>query len=145
MIDLDLASLYEVSVGRFNEAVKRNSLRFPDDFMFQLTSNEWVSLKSQIAISKKGRGGRRHFPYAFTEQGVAMLSSVLGSERAIKINISIMRAFVKLRRAMIDHRNLTERVEKVEGRLDLQETDIRYLATEINQTRAEFKKSKKKP
>src|SRR5437763_6996459 len=97
MIDTDLAELYDVPTYRLNEAVKRNRNRFPSDFMFQLNKKEAESLTSQFAISKKGKGGRRTLPYAFTEQGVAMLSCVLRSERAIKVNMVIMRAFVKLR------------------------------------------------
>src|SRR5258706_125101 len=100
MIDTDLAELYGVPTYRLNEAVKRNRKRFPVDFMFQLNMTEAESLRSQFAISKKGRGGRRTLPYAFTEQGVAMLSSVLNSERAIQVNIVIMRAFVKLRKIL---------------------------------------------
>ena len=103
MIDTDLAELYGVPTFRLNEAVKRNKKRFPEDFMFQLTKEEEESLTSQIAISKTGRGGRRTRPYAFTEQGVAMLSSVLKSERAIEVNIAIMRAFVKLRQVRRRH------------------------------------------
>ena len=98
MIDEDLAQLYQVPTHRLNEQVKRNRKRFPQDFMFQLTKVEAEGLRSQIAISKSGRGGRRSLPYVFTEQGVAMLSTVLNSERAIEVNITIMRAFVKLRR-----------------------------------------------
>lgn len=101
MIDTDLAELYGVQTFRLNEAVKRNQKRFPEDFMFQLTKEEEESLTSQFAMSKIGRGGRRTRYYAFTEQGVAMLSSVLNSERAIEVNIAIMRAFVKLR-AMLE-------------------------------------------
>src|SRR5712692_1499985 len=86
MLDADLARLYGVTVGRLNEAVKRNIERFPSDFMFQLTFQEVRGLRSQFAISKKGRGGRRYAPYAFTEQGVAMLSSVLKSKRAVHVN-----------------------------------------------------------
>ncbi len=93
MLDSDLAELYGVTTKRLNEQVKRNLSRFPDDFMFQLTESETYVLRSQYATSKKGRGGRRYLPYVFTEQGVAMLSSVLNSERAIKVNIEIMRAF----------------------------------------------------
>ena len=105
ILDSDLAVLYEVSVGRLNEAVKRNRDRFPTDFMFQLTRAEFSSLrsqiatsnlKSQIAISSFDWGGRRHPPFAFTEQGVAMLSSVLRSKRAVQVNVEIMRAFVRL-------------------------------------------------
>jgi hypothetical protein len=93
LLDEDLAKLYGVVTGALIQAVKRNIGRFPADFMFQLTTAEWTALKSQTVISKPGRGGRRFAPYAFTEQGVAMLSSVLGSERAIVVNIEIMRAF----------------------------------------------------
>lgn len=92
MIDSDLADLYGVATFRLNESVKRNRKRFPADFMFQLNRKEADVLTSQIAMSKKGRGGRRTLPYAFTEQGVAMLSSVLNSERAIEVNIAVMRA-----------------------------------------------------
>ncbi|TKB91708.1 MAG: ORF6N domain-containing protein [Nitrospira sp.] len=97
MLDSDLAQLYGVTVGRLNEAIKRNEDRFPGDFMFQLTQAEFEHLKSQIAISSSTWGGRRHAPYVFTEQGVAMLSSVLRSKRAIEVNIAIMRTFVRLR------------------------------------------------
>jgi len=97
MLDSDLAQLYGVPTHRLNEAVKRNIGRFPSDFMFQLTEDEWKGLISQIAISKNNRGGRRFAPNVFTEQGVSMLSTVLNSELAIEININIIRAFVKLR------------------------------------------------
>ena len=97
MLDSDLAQLYEVPTYRLNEAVKRNSKRFPPDFMFQLKEGEWKILRSQIAISKQNHGGRRYTPNVFTEQGVAMLSTVLNSEIAIEINIQIMRAFIKIR------------------------------------------------
>ena len=98
MLDSDLAKLYEVSTYRLNEAVKRNVKRFPEDFMFQLTDKEWKdSLRSQFAISNSNRGGRRYAPFVFTEQGVSMLSSVINSDRAIEMNIAIMRTFVKLR------------------------------------------------
>src|SRR5216684_4370724 len=106
MIDTDLAQLYGVPTYRLNEAVKRNAKRFPADFMFQLNKKETESLTSQFAISKKGRGGRRTLPYAFTEQGVSMLSSVLNSERAIQVNIVIMRAFVKLRELLESNEEL---------------------------------------
>src|SRR4026207_1199699 len=97
MLDSDLATLYEVDVKVLNQSVRRNSGRFPADFMFRLTDREAESLRSQIVTSKIGRGGRRTLPYAFTEQGVAMLSGVLRSPRAIRVNIQIMRAFVRLR------------------------------------------------
>jgi hypothetical protein len=127
MIDADLAELYEVPTKRFNQQVHRNLKRFPEDFMFQLTKNETESLRSQfatskptrkglrsqIATSKKGRGGRRYLPYAFTEQGVAMLSSVLNSERAIDVNIAIMRAFVKLRQMLQSNEELNRKFAAV--------------------------------
>ena len=100
MLDSDLAELYGVPTFRLNEQVKRNRKRFPEDFLFQLTKQESEALTSQFARSKTGRGGRRTMPYAFTEQGVAMLSSVLHSDRAIMVNIAIMRAFVRLREVL---------------------------------------------
>jgi len=107
MLDNDLAELYQVPTFRLNEAVKRNLDRFSEDFMFQLTSGEAQSLTSQIAMSKPtGRGGRRTLPYAFTEHGVAMLSSVLNSQRAVQMNILIIRAFVKLRELLATHKAL---------------------------------------
>ena len=100
MLDSDLAEMYGVPTSRLNEAVERNRERFPRDFAFQLTLQEFRDLISQIAISKKGRGGRRKLPWAFTEHGVAMLSSVLRSSTAVTVNIEIIRAFVRLRRLL---------------------------------------------
>jgi len=120
MLDTDLAELYGVTVGRLNEAVKRNADRFPSDFMFQLTKPEFENLKSQIAISSSEWGGRRHAPYAFTEQGVAMLSSVLHSERAIQVNIAIMRAFVRLREMIASNKGLARRLAELEKKYDAQ-------------------------
>jgi hypothetical protein len=97
MLDSDLAALYEVEAKVLNQSVKRNLERFPSDFMFQLTNEEWNSLRSQFVTSNTNRGGRRYAPYVFTEQGVSMLSSVINSKRAIEVNISIMRTFVKIR------------------------------------------------
>ena len=127
MLDSHLAELYGVTVGRLNEAVRRNIDRFPGDFMFQLTKAEFEivkshgdpsNLKSQIAISSSGWGGRRHPPYAFTEQGVAMLSSVLKSKRAAQVNITIMRAFVRLREMIASHKDLAKRLDELEKRYD---------------------------
>ena len=120
MLDTDLAELYGVTVGRLNEAVKRNADRFPSDFMFQLTKPEFENLKSQIAISSSEWGGRRHAPYAFTEQGVAMLSSVLHSERAIQVNIAIMRTFVRLREMISSNKALARRLNELEKKYDAQ-------------------------
>lgn len=114
MIDRDLAELYGVETFNLNKAVKRNIGRFPQDFMFQLTDEEWKSLILQIGISKEGRGGRRFNPYVFTEQGVAMLSSVLKSERAIAVNVQIIRTFVKLREFAITHKELAARFNELE-------------------------------
>ena len=113
MLDKDLAQLYGVPTHRLNEAVKRNSKRFPVDFMFQLDEIEWKSLRSQIAISNINRGGRRFAPYVFTEQGVSMLSTVLNSNLAIEININIMRAFVKLRHYAFSQPETNEQIAEL--------------------------------
>ena len=120
MLDSHLAELYEVPTYRLNEAVKRNRRRFPVDFMFQITRREAESLTSQTAMSKPGRGGRRTLPYVFTEQGVAMLSTVLNSERAINVNIAIIRAFVRLRELIATHKDLAERIASIEKKYDHQ-------------------------
>ena len=120
MLDSDLARLYGVEARAVNQAVARNRKRFPADFMFQLTPEEYEPLRSQIVTSKKGRGGRRFRPYAFTEQGVAMLSSVLRSSRAVEVNIAIMRTFVQLRRLMDTNRDLARKIEALEKKYDEQ-------------------------
>jgi len=120
MLDSGLAELYGVTTKRLNEQVRRNLSRFPEDFMFQLTESETQVLRSQFATSKEGRGGRRYLPYAFTEQGVAMLSSVLNSERAINVNIEIMRAFVRLRRILASHADLARKLDSLEKKYDTQ-------------------------
>jgi hypothetical protein len=117
ILDSDLAHLYQVTTGNLNLAVKRNLARFPADFMFQTTKDESDSLLLQSAIPKKGRGGRRTSPYAFTELGVAMLSSVLNSERAVQINILITRAFVRLRTLLTTNQALAKHLDEVESRL----------------------------
>lgn len=104
LLDANLAALYGVTTGVLVQAIKRNLERFPEDFMFQLTTAEWTALRSQFVISNEGRGGRRYAPYAFTEQGVAMLSSVLKSTRAIAVNIEIMRAFVRMRELLASNK-----------------------------------------
>ncbi|HXK31386.1 MAG TPA: ORF6N domain-containing protein [Candidatus Paceibacterota bacterium] len=118
MLDSSLAVLYNVPTSRLNEAVKRNRGRFPSDFMFQLSKTEHALLLSQFAISKKGRGGRRRPPYVFTEQGVAMLSSVLHSERAVRVNIEIMRTFVRLREILSSHKELAQKLAEMEEKYD---------------------------
>jgi hypothetical protein len=133
LLDTDLAMLYGVEARVLNQSVARNRNRFPDDFMFQLTAEEWASLTSQIVMSN-ARGGRRTLPYAFTEQGVAMLSSVLRSQRAVEVNIAIMRTFVQLRRLMDSNRDLARRIEALETRYDEQFSQvfeaIKHLITE---------------
>src|SRR5262245_35946169 len=123
MLDADLAELYGVTTGNLNLAVLRNPKRFPQDFMFQLSRQETQSLLLQNARAK-GRGGRRTPPYAFTEQGVAMLSSVLNSERAIEVNITIMRAFVRLRSMLAGHADLARRLQKLEQKYDEQFAEV---------------------
>jgi len=118
MLDKDLAALYGVNTGNLNKAVTRNSKRFPADFMIQLTADEFTNLKFQIGISRWG--GTRKRPRAFTEQGVAMLSSVLRSKRAIEVNIHIMRAFVKVREMVITHKDLSMRLNEMEKNYDSQ-------------------------
>ena len=120
LLDTHLAALYGVTTKRLNEQVRRNRSRFPDDFIFQLTPGEVEALRSQIATSKGGRGGRRYAPYAFTEQGVAMLSTVLNSERAIQVNIEIMRAFVRLRQMLASNAQLARKLAQLEKRYDVQ-------------------------
>jgi ORF6N domain len=121
MLDDVLAELYDVQTKVFNQAVKRNRNRFPSDFMFQLTDREYQSLRSQIVTLNSGRGRhRKYLPYAFTEQGVAMLSSVLRSNRAVQVNIEIMRAFVRLREVLATHKDLAVKLEAMEKKYDAQ-------------------------
>lgn len=120
MIDSALAMLYQVETKNLNKAVKRNIERFPENFMFQLTQKETDALRFQIGTSRSGSGGRRYLPYVFTQEGIAMLSSVLNSERAIHINIQIMRAFVKLRELMASHIELRNKIEHMEKKYDYQ-------------------------
>jgi len=118
MLDKDLAQLYGVTTGNLNKSVKRNIERFPEDFMFQLTKEEFKNLIFHFGTSSWG--GIRKLPYAFTENGVAMLSSVLNSERAIKVNIQIMRTFTKLREMLMTHKDLKEKIEAMEKKYDYQ-------------------------
>ena len=123
MLDRDLAELYRVETFNLNKAVKRNISRFPADFMFQLTKEEYTALRFQLGMLKKGRHSK-YLPYAFTENGVAMLSSVLHSERAIQVNIAIMRAFTRLRRLISDHKELASRIEELEKKHAKHEVEI---------------------
>ena len=131
LLDEDLADLYGVVTKRLIQQVKRNPRRFPEDFMFQLSKSEAKALRSQIATSNEGRGGRRYAPYVFTEQGVAMLSGVLHSDRAIAVNIEIMRAFVELRRVATSYAALQERLDDLErdmtARLDQHDEQLEQI------------------
>jgi histidinol-phosphate/aromatic aminotransferase/cobyric acid decarboxylase-like protein len=118
MLDRDLARLYEVGTKALKQAVKRNLERFPEDFMFELTKEEFENWRSQIVTSNGDKMGLRYRPYAFTEQGVAMLSSVLSSKRAISVNIQIMRTFTKLRGMLTTHKELREKIEDMEKKYD---------------------------
>ena len=131
MVDEDLAELYGVPTKRLNEQVRRNSKRFPADFMFQLNRQQAEALRSQFATSKQGRGGRRSLPYVFTEQGVAMLSSVLNSERAIAVNITIMRAFVKLRQMLETNEELNRKFAAVIRKLSTHDKYFKVVFDEL--------------
>ena len=121
MLDSDLAELYEVPAKALNQQVKRNPMRFPEDFMFRLTDEEYHSLRSQIVTLEKGRGKyRKYLPFVFTEQGVAMLSSVLNSDHAIQVNVEIMRAFIRIRALMIGNTELAKKLVELERKYDVQ-------------------------
>jgi hypothetical protein len=128
MLDFDLARLYGVTTARLNEQVQRNRERFPDDFAFQLSRQEFTDLMSQIATSKPGSGGRRKLPWAFTEHGVAMLSSVLRSATAVRVNIEIVRAFVRLRRLLATPGELVEQLRQLADTVQLHDRQIRDIA-----------------
>ncbi len=132
MLDEDLAKLYGVPTKAFNQAVKRNQDRFPEDFRLQLTAEEVAALRSQ-SVTSKGKGGRRYLPWAFTQEGIAMLSSVLSSPRAVSVNIEIMRAFVRMRRALTTH-------AEVLRRLGLVEAVVNEQSAKLGQHKAETKR-----
>jgi hypothetical protein len=137
LLDADLAVLYGVATGALNRAVKRNARRFPSAFMFQLTAEEAQILKCQIGTSSSGHSGRRRsLPYAFTEQGVAMLSSVLRSERAVQVNVAIMRAFVSLRRMLASNEALAHKLAEMERKIEGHDTNIRTLFDAIRELAA---------
>jgi len=146
MLDRDLAELYGVQTKVLKQAVKRNISRFPDDFMFELTDNEEESLRSQIVTSKIGRGGTRYSPMAFTKHGVLMLSSVLSSERAISVNITIMRVFSRMREMLLTHKDLLLEMEEI--RKKLTSNDVRidlvfdYLTQFITRDETESERTK---
>jgi hypothetical protein len=134
MIDYDLAELYNVETRIFNQAVKRNAVRFPDDFCFQLTKEEFESLRSQFVILKKGRGQHSKFlPFVFTEQGVAMLSSILNSDLAIKVNIQIIRLFTRMREIFLTNKDILLKIEEIEIRVGTTEQDIQVIFDYLKQ------------
>jgi phage regulator Rha-like protein len=133
MLDKELALLYGVTTFNLNKAVKRNIERFPEDFMFRLNPKELESLVFQFGIPKTGRGGSRYLPYVFTEQGVAMLSSVLRSKRAIQVNIAIMRAFVKLRKILSTHKELAYKLGALERKIEKHDGEIKTIFEAIRQ------------
>jgi hypothetical protein len=140
LLDVHLAELYEVTTGNLNLAVRRNQDRFPEDFMFLLTAAEFENLRLQFASSRWG--GRRYPPYAFTEQGVAMLSSVLKSPRAVQVNIAIMRAFVRLRQLLATHRDLAEKLAEMEKIYDKQFKIVFEIIHQLMEPPAEPAKSR---
>jgi hypothetical protein len=131
MLDLKLAELYGIETKRLNEQVKRNHDRFPDDFMFQLNQQEFENLKSHFAISSWG--GRRKLPYAFTEHGLLMLASVLNSERAVKVNIMIVRVFIKMRNMLLDHQEFAEKLRQIEFKLNDHDNQFLVISEYLNQ------------
>ena len=133
LTDQQLADLYQVPTKVLLQAVKRNQERFPNDFAFQLTRQEFAHLRSQIVTSKKGRGGSRYMPYVFTEQGVAMLSSVLRSGRAVQVNVAIMRAFVSLRRLLATNETLSRKFAELERKLEGHDEAIKSLFNAIRE------------
>ena len=142
MIDSDLAALYEVETKTLNRAVKRNIDRFPDDFMFKLTKEEFENLRCQIGTSSWG--GQRYLPYAFTENGVAMLSGILNSKRAIQVNIQIMRTFTKIREMILTHKELKQNIEKIEQRVEGHEQYFKIVFDALKQLmEPDIKTSKK--
>ena len=145
MLDSDLAELYGVTTKVLNQAVKRNAKRFPSDFMFQLKSSEYESLRSQFVTLKQSRGRhRKYLPYVFTEQGVAMLSSVLNSEQAIQVNIAIMRVFVQLRKTLLTHKVFARKLSTLEKRIEKQDEKIYSIFKAINSLMAPPRKKQRK-
>jgi hypothetical protein len=133
MLDSELAALYGVTTKRLNEQINRNLGRFPDDFMFQLTKDEADILRSQFATSRSQHGGRRHRPYAFTEHGAIMAASVLNSEKAVKVSVYVVRAFVKLREMLSTHKELAGKLAELERKLQRHDTQILTLIEAIRQ------------
>jgi hypothetical protein len=136
ILDTDLAELYGVPVKRLNEQVKRNRERFPDDFMFRLSTTESEALRSQFATSKGGRGGRRSAPYAFTEHGAIMAATVLNSARAVEMSVFVVRAFVRLREMLATNQQLATKIDELEQRLDTHDASIQELIEAIRELMA---------
>ena len=132
LLDRDLAALYGVETKHLNRAVQRNTDRFPADFLLQLTRDEAETLRCQIVTSNVGRGGRRYLPYVFTQEGVAMLSSVLRSPRAAQVNVAIMRVFVRLRETLALHKELAHKLAELEGKIESHDAGIRTLFEAIH-------------
>jgi phage regulator Rha-like protein len=145
ILDADLAALYGVSTKRLNEAVKRKLNRFPGTFMFRLTIEEKDSLRSQFATSNLGRGGRRYLPFAFTEHGVVMLSSVLNSQRAIQMSILVVNAFVRMRELIAANKDLAARIDRLERGHDRTASVIEVLVEDIDRLAVEVKQMKALP
>ena len=144
MLDSDLAELYGVETKRLNEQIRRNLDRFPEDFMFQLTVSEWQSLRSQIATSKIGRGGRTYLPNVFTEHGVLMLSSVLNSPQAISVNIQIVRVFTKLRKLLNENSELKLEIDEIKKKLKNQDKNIELVFSYIDELTEKKAKPRKR-
>ena len=144
ILDSDLAKLYGVPVRQLNQQVKRNRERFPMDFMFQLTAKEEESLRSQIVISKKGRGGRRYPPYAFTEHGAIMAATVLNSTRAIEMSVFVVRAFVRMREMLAKNRQLAAKINELDRRLETHDTAIQDIIEAIKELMAPEGPTKRK-
>jgi phage regulator Rha-like protein len=144
ILDSDLAELYGVSVRQLNQQVKRNRDRFPTDFMFQLAPKENESLRSQIVISKKGRGGRRYPPYAFTEHGAIMAATVLNSKQAIEMSVFVVRAFVRMREMLAKNRQLAAKIKELDQRLETHDTAIQDIIEAIKELMLPEEPSKRK-
>ena len=144
ILDNDLAALYGVTVKRLNEQIRRNQERFPSDFMFLLTAKEHIALRTQIATSNKGRGGRRYPPYAFTEHGAIMAATVLNSKRAIEMSVFVVRAFVRMREMLSKNRQLAAKINELDRRLETHDSAIQDLIEAIKELMAPEEASKRK-
>jgi len=144
ILDSDLAELYGITVKRLNQQVNRNQERFPADFMFQLTSTEDKALRLQIATSKKGRGGRRYLPYAFTEHGAIMAATVLNSPRAVEMSVFVVRAFVRMREMLAKNRQLAAKINELDRRLETHDTTIQDIIEAIKELMVPEGPSKRK-